>query len=149
MGGKRVYLDTSAIVKRYVEEEHSDVVDEIYDGAHAGRIEIGFSLWNIGEVAAVLSKYARRGVLEDPKAVFERFVGESRLLSRLGQAEVVPITYGLMSSAVGYVLKHSMYIADALQMASAENFDEFLTFDEELARVARSEGLKVVARAKT
>ncbi len=62
-----VYLDTSAIVKRYVAEEYSDLVDEVYEGAYRGAVRIGFSAWNVGEVAVVLDKYCRRGLLDGPR----------------------------------------------------------------------------------
>ena len=61
------HLDTSAIVKRYITENGTDKVDELYEEAHAGKIRISFSLWNIREVAVVLDKYCRRGTLEGAK----------------------------------------------------------------------------------
>jgi len=48
------YLDSSAIVKRYVLEPGSDVVAEVYEGALDGELILSFSAWNIGEVLGVL-----------------------------------------------------------------------------------------------
>ena len=144
MGGESVYLDTSAIVKRYVAEEGSEQVDGIYDGAYAGRARIGFSVWNVGEVAVVLDKYERRGVIGDAKRVFELFLGETRLLARLNQLRLVPLSFKVIATAVSYVFKRGIYVADAVQLASARDFDAFLTYDERLARVARAERLSVV-----
>jgi len=62
MSVQSIYLDTSAIVKRYVVEEESASIDAFYEKVHAGRFKIGFSIWNIGEVAVVLDKYKRRGL---------------------------------------------------------------------------------------
>ena len=45
---KIVYLDTSAIVKRYIQEAGSDVVASLYSSAWQGDVKISFSLWNIG-----------------------------------------------------------------------------------------------------
>ena len=59
MSVESIYLDTSALIKRYILEEYSEHVDRLYREAHAGRVRIGFSIWNIGEVAVVLDKYER------------------------------------------------------------------------------------------
>jgi len=139
-----VYLDTSAIAKRYVVEEHTGRIDELYDRAHAGEVIIGFSTWNIGELAGILSKYERRGVLTNAKNLFERFMGETRLLMKLGQLKLIPLNLDIIVSAIGYVFKHSIYIADAIQLTSAKDFDAFLTYDKKLVQVARTEGLNVI-----
>ena len=144
MSVRSVYLDTNAIAKRYVVEEHTDRIDELYDRAHAGEVIIGFSTWNIGELAGVLSKYERRGVLTDAKDLFEKFMGETRLLMKLGQLKLIPLNLDIIVSAIGYVFKHSIYIADAIQLTSAKDFDAFLTYDKKLVQVARTEGLNVI-----
>ena len=92
MSVRSVYLDTNAIVKRYVVEERTDRIDELYDKAHAGEVIIGFSTWNIGELAGVLDKYERKGVLTNARALFEKFVGETRLLVKLGQLKLIPLS---------------------------------------------------------
>ena len=145
MSVRSVYLDTSAIVKRYVVEEGSESVDELYERAHLGEIVIGFSLWNLGEVAVVLDKYERRGVLEDARSTFSKFLGETRLLSKLNQLKLVPLNLEIMLKAIGYVFKHGVYLADAIQLSSARGFDSFLTYDRGLAHVASREGLRSIA----
>ncbi|MGC9149373.1 MAG: type II toxin-antitoxin system VapC family toxin, partial [Sulfolobales archaeon] len=65
------YLDTSAIVKRYVAEPGSEVVDEVFRDAYRGSAVISFSSWNIAEAAVVFDKYSRilgldaRGLLKN------------------------------------------------------------------------------------
>ncbi|MBS7618758.1 type II toxin-antitoxin system VapC family toxin [Candidatus Bathyarchaeota archaeon] len=144
MSVRSVYLDTSALVKRYVVEEHSDRVDELYSESYAGRVRIGFSVWNIGEVAVVLDKYEERGIVEDARIVFARFIGESHLLVKLNQLKLIPLNFRVVVEAVNYVFKHGIYVADAVQLASAEGFDTFLTYDEKLAQIAKIEGLNVI-----
>ena len=137
-----IYLDTSAIVKRYVIEEESQQVDTIYNKAHSGQIKIGFSIWNIGEVAVVLDKYEKRGILRNPKTVFSKFIGETRLLIKLNQLKLIPLNIKIIIKAIEYVFKHGIYVADAVQLASAKEFDGFLTYDKRLIQVAEAEGLK-------
>lgn len=60
----KVYLDSSAIVKRYVLEEGSDKVKEVYLEAFNGAASLHFSLWNVGEVLGALDTYYRRKWLE-------------------------------------------------------------------------------------
>ena len=139
-----MYLDTSAVVKRYVAEEHTDKLDELYGKAHAGQLVLGFSAWNVGELAVVLDKYEKRGLLTNAKALFGKFVGETRLLMKLGQLKLVPLSFQVIASAVAYVFKHGIYVADAVQLVSAKGFDAFLTYDKKLAQIARVEGMKVL-----
>ena len=144
MSARSVYLDTSALVKRYVWEEHSESVDKLYSEAYAGRVKVGFSVWNIGEVAVVLHKYERKGVLKDARAVFAKFIGESRLLVKLNQLKLVPLNLRVIAKAVDYTFKHGIYLADAVQLASAEGFDALLTFDKKLAKIASASGFNVL-----
>jgi len=143
MSVQSVYLDTSAVVKRYILEEGSDKIDELYDEAHAGKIKLAFSIWNIGETAVVLDKYERKGIIENAKTIFAKFIGETRLLTKLNQLTLTPLNLRILTEATNYVFKHGIYIADAIQIASAEGFDIFITYDEKLARIAKTEGLKI------
>ena len=143
MSDQTIYLDPSAIVKRYVIEKETDKIDKIYEKAHAGKIRLSFSVWNIGETAVVLDKYHRRGVLENEKEVFSKFIGETRLLVKLGQLKLIPLNLKMLIESTAYVFKHGIYIADAVQLASAKHADGFLTFDKKLVQIAKVEGLKV------
>ncbi|MCI2414154.1 MAG: hypothetical protein MPF33_02690 [Candidatus Aramenus sp.] len=56
-----VYLNTSAIIKRYFKEENSDKVDEVYSEVWQGKSEkISFSAFNVSEVVGVLYRF--RGI---------------------------------------------------------------------------------------
>ena len=59
-GSECYYLDTSALVKRYVKEPGSEIVDRIYTKAYRGLAVIAASYWNITEAAVVFDKYERR-----------------------------------------------------------------------------------------
>jgi len=143
-----VYLDSSAIVKRYVSEEGSDAVGEVYEAALAGEHRIAFSAWNIGEVLGVLDRYYRRGWLgeEDYGAARAQFLGETLRLLRLGLVKIVPVKTSLLIRSWGLVERYHVYQADALQLVSAEHVGarEFLTGDRRLAEVAVDEGLEAV-----
>ncbi len=56
MGVPISYLDSSAIVKRYLREAGSDIVKELYMGAYNGELAVAFSIFNIGEALSVFDK---------------------------------------------------------------------------------------------
>ena len=60
-----LYLDTSAILKRYIAEPGTETTDIIFDKAEAGEIKITISLWNIGEALGVLDEKRRKGWLTE------------------------------------------------------------------------------------
>ncbi|MCW6159674.1 MAG: type II toxin-antitoxin system VapC family toxin [Candidatus Micrarchaeales archaeon] len=142
MSEQRVYLDTSAVAKRYAEEKDSDIMDKIYADAEMKKSKLCFSLWNIGETVGVFDKY-RKSI--DPKERTRIFLDETIRLIGNGALEIIEVSSDLLSHAIKIVLKHHIYIADAVQIASASEFkaEMFVTADESLAKTAEKEGFKV------
>lgn len=145
MPEQKLYLDSSALAKRYVEESGSEQMDSVFTEAEKGEASLAFSLWNIGEVAGVLDRYERDGLV-DAKAVMRTFLGEMKRLGKARAAGVVPVSGGLMADAISYSLKHHIYVADALQIASCKSSasNRFFTADRRLAEVARDEGIATI-----
>jgi len=139
----KVYLDSSAIVKRYVLEEGSNKVKEIYLEAFNGAATLHFSVWNVGEVLGALDTYYRRNWLEseDYRAARESFIAETVRLIKLGVAKVVPVKSKLLAQSWLLVEKHHIYEADALQIVSAKNLgaDQLLSGDQRLVDISRKE----------
>jgi len=144
----KIYLDSSAIVKRYVFEEGSGVIREAYLEALNGAATLHFSVWNVGEVLGALDTYHRRNWLErgDYIAARESFVSETVRLMRLGVAEVIPVRTRLLSESWQLVEKHHIYEADALQIVSAKHLDanQFLSGDQRLVGIAEREEVNAV-----
>lgn len=140
-----MYLDSSAIVKRYVLETGSDVVGDFYERVLNGELNVAFSAWNIGEVLGVLDKYFRRGWLgkEDYEMARLQFIGEILKLIRLKLVKIIPVRTELLISTWNLVEKYHIYQADALQVVSAKYIGAttFLTGDKLLFEVAVKEGL--------
>jgi predicted nucleic acid-binding protein len=139
------YLDTSALVKRYVEEPGSETVDAIYADAYRGVKALSFSYWNIAEAAVVFDRYARRLGL-DARKVVRGMLREATTLSRLHRLLVVGVSPSILRASIELVLKHHIYVADALQVASAKGVgsSKVVTGDRVLASVAEAEGLKAL-----
>lgn len=140
-----VYLDSSAIVKRYVKEPGSEYVRKLYLKAYAGDMVISYSLWNVGEVLGVLDRARRLGRL-DGEAYSRarlRFLVETRRMAKLGIAVIVPVRSRLLRDSWRLVERYHIYQADALQIATAKlvRSEQFVTGDKDLYRVAVEEGL--------
>ncbi len=145
MSSEVYYLDTSAVVKRYVAEPGSEVVDEVFKNAYRGSVVLAFSYWNIAEAAVVFDKYSRILGL-DARELMKNMLREVKTLSRLQKLKVVGITPALIKSSMQLVFKHHIYVADALQIASAKTIgsSKFLTGDKKLIEVAEQENLQCV-----
>lgn len=142
------YLDTSALIKN-VEEPGSEIIDEIYRDAYKGVERLSFSYWNIAEAAVVLDKYERKLGL-DARKLLRDMLKESSTLSKLRRLIVVSVSPLILRASSKLVPKHHIYVADALQVASAKSINSctFVTGDEELVRVAEAEVEYTLCRRK-
>ena len=145
MSERVVYLDSSVIVKRYVEEPGSDRTREIFRGAYSGEHRLSYSIWNVGEVLGILDRARSQNRIEpeDYTVARARFVSETRRMDRVGLALVIPVRTKLLVETWDLVEKHHIYEADALQIATAEHINaaEFITTDRALHEVAAALGM--------
>lgn len=136
-----VYLDSSAIVKRYVKEAGSAEVKETYLRAYSGDRTLAYSIWNIGEVLGALDRAARMKRLEaeDHATARIRFVSETRRMAKRGMASIVSVKSSILGDAWRLLEEKHLYEADALQLATANHVkaDSFLTADSGLHGAAR------------
>lgn len=148
MDVKLVYLDSSGMVKRYIAERGSEVLDLAFEEAEAMNIGLAFSVWNIGEVLGVFDRYASRALLSKAglKTALSDFLSESVKMARLGALQILPLTASSIISSWLLVLKHHIYEADALQIAVSKELEcsLFLSADNRLVKIAGSEGLKAL-----
>ena len=139
------YLDSSAIIKRYVVEQGSDRVCEVYRRALNGELKLSCSAWNIGEVLGVFDKYYRRGWLGEKEyaSVKRQFIGETIRLLRLKILRIVPVRAKLLVQTWRIVEEYHVYEADALQIVSAKHVgaQELYTGDKRVYEVALNEGV--------
>ena len=139
-----LYLDSSALVKRYIDEPHSEEVARLMDETLA----IGTSAISRVEVGAALARAARRDRLdaEGARRAQEQFADDWPDLSK------VPVSDTLLTHAERLAWKHGLRAYDAVQLAGAlvceetiETLDEsvlFGCFDDELTAAANEEGLR-------
>lgn len=139
------YLDSSAIVKRYVAEHGSDVVQELYDRAYSGDIRLSFSTWNIGEVLVVLDKYRRRDWLDEAsyRKARQQFLSDTLRLLKLSLLKIMPVKARVLVQCWRLIERYHIYEADALQILSSKNIgaDRLYTGDKLIHEIALKEGV--------
>lgn len=141
------YLDSSAIVKRYVAEPGSSAVDLVFDKGEAGEVYIATSIWNIGEVLGVLNERRRRRWLSEAEftKALESFASEMVKLLRLRVLEVVPILTPILVESWSLILSEHIYEADALQIQTCVYCDGvLLSGDKSLVNIASRKGLNAI-----
>lgn len=136
-----IYLDASALVKRYVQEEGSDVV-----AAVIGQI-VGTSLITRAETVAALAKAVRVGVLnpEGASAARRAFHDDWPQFVR------IQLTEAVVERADYLAWEQGLRGYDAVQLASALEWQHhlnetitFATFDRNLWEAADTSGLRLL-----
>ena len=146
MSERITYLDSSAIMKRYLEESGTPEVSSRFRQAYSGEIRLSFSVWNVGEVLGALDKAARlqRMSVKEHDLTRMRFLLELQRMVRLRIADAIPLRSRVLLDSWRIIEKYHVYAADALQVAAAKHVEasEFLTGDRRLHEVAASSGLE-------
>jgi len=136
------YLDSSALVKRYVLEPGTAEVERLISEADA----VGTAWISLVEVVAALTKAVRLGALasEEGDSAIRSFEGDWPDLVRLQVTEL------LVGVAAGLARKRGLRGYDAVQLAAATLWQDNLetsvtvvTFDRQLWAAARQEGMIV------
>lgn len=145
MNGKTVYLDSSAIAKRYVAEEGTESVDLLYRRAESREIQLAFSLWNVGEVLRALARAEEVGWISEAQVSTAgwSFVQETLKVHALGALRTVPVRGDLLAEAVPLLFRYRVSQPDALQVTTCKDVraDALISADRRLLQVARAEGL--------
>jgi uncharacterized protein len=143
----RLYLDTSALVKLYVEEDGSPLVRKWVDDADT----VATSIIAYAEALAAfvrrrrekgISPAAHAGVIQDFNRDWGRYL-------------VLAATEHLVRSAGELAEAHALRAYDAIHLASARTLKDrlaepvsFASWDTRLTVAARKEGLNIVPRGE-
>ncbi len=127
-----IYLDSSAVIKRYLSEPGSNAIRTLYVKAYAGDVKIAFNLWNIGEVLGALDKAWRLGRIDEHEhgITRRRFLKETRRMVKLGVLTVIPVKMKVLIKAWKLTEKHHIYVSDRIYAASGvpNLFEEAVRF---------------------
>lgn len=142
------YLDTSALVKRYIEEPGTPAVDTLFDRAFDGSIIIATSAWNVGEAFGVFDHRRMRKLLTEAqfRTVAQSLSSEFARLMELNALQVFPVRASMLIDAWPLVLSKHLYQADALQIVTCNNSQSkvLVTSDQFLRRASEEVGLKAL-----
>jgi len=137
------YLDTSALVKRYVIEPGTVQVRGLFGGSPSPAV----SRLAVAETAAALCRRAREGHL----APVERDTLIDRVSDELLELLMIEVTGEVVDQAVKLAREHPLRAHDALHLASALWLKEritddvcFVGADRGLVDCARKRGLDVL-----
>jgi predicted nucleic acid-binding protein len=137
-----VYLDASALVKRYVAERGSRETGEL----SARAAVVATSLITRAEVAAALAKAVRLGIVE-PESGRK---AQRAFASQWPDIAKVPVTEALVSRAEALAWDFALRGYDAVQLASALTWQEAVgaeitlgTFDRQLWDAGRNAGVRM------
>jgi predicted nucleic acid-binding protein len=135
-----LYLDASALVKRYVAETGSGEINQIISQADI----VGTAIISRAEVAAAFAKSIRVGLLssQDASAALQVFRNEWLNLVRIQLTEMI------IGRADNLAWQYQLRGYDSVHLAAASLWQEALglpltiaTFDRQLWTAARGEGL--------
>jgi uncharacterized protein len=137
-----VYLDASALVKRYVAERGSRETAELCAKAAI----VATSLVSRAEVGASLAKAVRVGIVEPDKGR----KAQRAFSSQWPDFAKVPVTEALVARAEALALDAALRGYDAIQLASALTWQELVgtettlaTFDRQLWDAGKQLGMHV------
>jgi hypothetical protein len=133
----RVFFDTSAFVKRYVEEPDSGRVLALCSQA----ANLGVSVILLPELVSTLRRLVRDARLTEPD--YARL--KSAALRDLRDADLCDLTPAVLERTVGCLERNPLRAMDAIHLGSAIVYrpDLFVTADRRQLEAARKEGLAV------
>lgn len=137
-----IYLDTSALIKRYIRESCSDAVVVLLQDAEF----VGTSALTQVEMASALSKAVRVGWLDENDAS----LAWSDFLTHWPSFVRLDLSSGSVERASGLVWNHNLRAYDATHLAVAQIWQEaidekilFATFDKNLWTAAQRSGMAI------
>jgi predicted nucleic acid-binding protein len=137
-----VYLDASALVKRYVAERGSRETRELSTKADV----VATSLITRVEVAAALAKAVRLGIIQPDSGR----KAQRAFASQWPDIAKVPVSEALVSRAEALAWDFALRGYDAVQLASALTWQEAVgaeitlaTFDRQLWDAGRKAGVRI------
>ena len=133
-----VFLDSSALAKRYLHEPGSNHLEEILSSASS----LGVSVISLAEVVSAFCRLRREG-----KLLPAQYLNAKRAFSvDIEDCSVTNVTDQVMARAIELLERWPLRPSDALQVASAGEWaaELFVSADTRQCTAARGYGLQVV-----
>ncbi len=132
-----VFLDSSALAKRYIQEPGSDRLEEILSSASS----LGVCVICVSEVVSALCRLRREGKLSRQ----EYLKAKQALLEDIEDSSVVNVTDRVLARAVGLLERWPLRSSDSLHVAAAAEWSAelFVSADEKQCVAASGYRLQV------
>ena len=132
-----IFLDSSALAKRYVQEPGSDRLEEILFSASS----LGISVICLPEVVSALCRIRRERKLSQPQYL----KAKQALFEDIDDTSVVNVTDQVVARAIELLERWPLRSSDSLHVASAAEWaaDLFVSSDARQCAAARAYGLQV------
>ena len=145
----RLYVDTSALVKLWIDEDGAEAVRIAFEDA----VEVASSLIALAEQRATLGRLLREGRVSRQQLP----IVEAQSASHIEVMTFISPDEQLVRDAGELAFRYGLKTLDAIHLASAvvlrlvepDHEWVFLTFDLRLARAASAEGFRVWPSAPT
>ncbi len=133
----RIFFDSSAFAKRFIEESGSDEVEKLCMNARA----ISLSSICFPEIISALNRRLREKVLSRK----QYSVIKNRMIEEFEDIEIINLIPEVISKSISLLEKNNLRTLDALHLASAIlwNSDLFVSADQRQMAAAKKSGLKV------
>ena len=126
-----MFLDSSAMAKRYIDEPGSDVVQSLCSQA----TEVGISVICLAEVVSALCRLIR-----ETKLVYSQYILlKEALVSDSENSEICDITSSVISVTTAVLEKTSCRAMDAIHIASAIQWQADLFASADLRQITAAE----------
>ena len=132
----KIYLDSSALAKRFVNEDGSDAVEALCAQADA----LGLSVICVPEIVSALNRRLRERLLTP--TLYRQ--AKQRLLDDVRDADIIQLTPAVIGSTIQVLEASPVRAMDALHIACAIEWgaDVFASADPRQLIAARRAGLK-------
>ncbi len=133
----KIFLDSSALAQRYIDEPCSQIVEEIF----LTTPEIGISVLCPVEIISALNRRLREGRI--PRQPYRKI--RSKLFEDCDSMEMISLEQEIISGAISLLERHILRASDALHIASARIWicDLFVSADQRQCNAAELSGLTV------
>lgn len=132
----KVFLDSSAFAKRFIDERGSDQVEQLCDEA----TELGLSVLCLPEIVSALNRRRRERTLSPAQYATVK----AHLLEDARDADMINLTSNVVVSSVAILETHPVRSSDALHIACALAWgaDVFVSSDTRQVSAAKRAGMR-------
>ena len=133
----KVFLDSSAYAKRFIEEEGSQMIDDILQQAS----KLALSIICFPEIISALNRRLR----EKSISKYEYSLAKQRLTEEISDIQIINLTPQVIAKSGQLLESNVLRAMDALHVACAVEWepDLFITSDKQQAKAAKKIKLQI------